>query len=225
MKIFRFCLLGVTAVAITVTAVIFQPPLIQLLPLYVSLIIMLLQTKANRFGYLLGAGNSVLYAVSYFTMQLYSSALYALLISATLQAVTFIRWSKKAYGHSTELCRLTNKQRLLWLIGGVAAWLTLYAAFFLLGSPYLLLDNTVTIIGIAGTIFSMLALIEFPFLQMTSSVISCVLYIVMLKDDPSRITYLIYTVYSLVCCSMSAVYMSKLYKKQQEEKRYEIGMG
>lgn len=225
MNIFRFCLLFVAATSITVTAVIFQPLFIQLLPLYISLVIMLLQTKANRFAYLLGAGNAVLYAISYFTMKLYASALYALLVSALLQVITFIRWNKKAYGNSTELCRLTNKQRLLWLMGGLAAWLVLYLAFSLFGSPYLLLDNSVTIMGIAATIFGMLALIEFQFLQLASNAISCVLYIVMLRDDPSLITYLIYTVYSLVCCAMSAVYMSKLYKKQQEEKRYEIGVG
>ena len=90
MKKSRLILLGITAAALTVTAVIFKQSVIRTIPLFVSLFIILLQTKANRFAYLLGGGNSILYAVSYVTMGLYGSALYAFCISFPLQIITFI---------------------------------------------------------------------------------------------------------------------------------------
>ena len=225
MNIFRFLLLGAAALGITVTAIFFQPPLLQLLPLYISLIVMLLQTKANRFGYLVGAGNSVLYAIAYFSLHLYGSAIYAISVSFPLQIITFIRWRKRAYGHSTVLRRLSGKQRLVWSMGGIAVWGILYATLSDCGSAYLILDNTVTVIGIASTIGSLLALIEFPFLQIASSIVSCVLYSMMLQEKPSQITYLIYAVYCLICSIISFVYMNALYKRQQEEQRHETGMG
>ena len=221
----RIGLLTLTAVAISVTACIFHPPLVRLAPLYVSLFIMFLQTKANRFGYLLGGVNALLYTAAYFSMRLYGSALYALCVSFPLQIITFIRWGKRAYGNSTILNRLTNKQRIIWALGGASVWVLLYLLLSAFGSAYLILDNTITILGIIATIFGMLALIEFQFLQITCGIVSCILYIAMVKDDLSQSTYLIYTIYSLICQMMSVKYMSTLYKKQQEEKKHEISVG
>lgn len=221
----RLSLLAVTAVSIAVTGIVFHQSFVLILPLFVSLFIMLLQTKANRFAYLLGSGNAILYAVAYFLLGLYGSALYALCISFPLQIITFIRWSKRAYGNSTVLHRLTNKQRLLWLTGGGVVWVLLFLLLSAFGSQYLILDNTITILGIIATVFGMLALIEFQFLQLASGIVSCVLYATMLKDDPAQITYLVYTVYSLVCYVLSLRYMHSLYQKQQEEQNYETGMG
>lgn len=225
MKKPRLILLGITAIALAATAIIFKQSVIRTIPLFVSLFIMLLQTKANRFAYLLGGGNSILYAIAYFTMHLYGSALYAFCVSFPLQIITFICWSKRAYGNSTILRRLSNKQRIGWLSGGIAVWVVLYLILSAFGSQYLILDNTVTIIGITSTVFGMLALIEFQFLQLANGLVSCVLYITMLRNDPAQITYLIYTVYSLICCTLSLRYMYKLYQKQQEELQDETGMG
>ena len=221
----RIGLLTLTAVAISVTACIFHPPLVRLAPLYVSLFIMFLQTKANRFSYLLGGVNALLYTAAFFSMHLYGSALYALCVSFPLQIITFIRWSKRAYGNSTILNRLTNKQRIIWALGGASVWVLLYLLLSAFGSAYLILDNTNVILGIIATIFGMLALMEFQFLQIACGIVSCVLYITMVKDDPSQSTYLLYTVYSLICQVMSIQYMSTLYKKQQEEMKNETCMG
>ncbi len=225
MRKMRWILLMTTATALAVTAIVFKQSVIRILPLFVSLFIMLLQTKASRFAYLLGGANSILYAISYYTMALYGSALYAFCISFPLQMITFICWSKRAYGNSTRFRRLSNKQRLVWGLGGVMTWGILYCVLSLFGSPYVILDNTVTIIGIVATFFCMLALIEFQFLQLAGGLVSCVLYITMLRDDPAQITYLIYTVYSMICCTLSWRCVCNIYQKQQEELQNENGMG
>lgn len=222
---FRTVLMLVTAVSITVTACIFPENILRIVPLYISLFIMQLQTKANRFCFLVGGVNAVLYAIVYFSLKLYGMALYALLVSCPLQVVTFFLWNRKAYGSATVLRRLSAKQRILWTVGFVTAWLLLYAVLSAFGSGYVVLDNTVTLLGIIGTVFSMLSLIEFPFLQIVSGIISCILYVNMLGEHPAQITYLIYTVYSLICSVISLRYMYTLYVQQKEEKANEACIG
>lgn len=207
---FRTVLMLLTAVSITVTAFIFPENILRIIPLYISLFIMLLQTKANRFCFLIGGCNAVLYAIVYFSLKLYGLALYALLVSFPLQLITFLRWSKKAYGKATVLRSLSAKQRICWTIGFATVWLLLYAMLSAFDSGYLILDNTVTLLGIIGTVFSMLSLIEFSFMQIVSGIISCILYVNMLREHPAQITYLIYTIYSLICSvSVCVVYRAE----------------
>ena len=94
----RLCLMAVTAVLITVTGIIFRQSFIRILPLYVSLLVGLLQSRANRYASLLGGLNSILYTLVYIYLGLYASAGYALLFSFPLQIVTFILWSRRKRG-------------------------------------------------------------------------------------------------------------------------------
>ena len=88
-------------------------------------------------------------------------------------------------------------------------------------SAYLILDNTITVIGIAGTFFSLLSLIEFPYFAILGQILSILLYSVMLRENPAQLTYLIFSVYALICNGISAVYMQRLYNRQREEMNIE----
>lgn len=83
-----------TAVLITVAAVYFPGNGYRILPLYVSLVVMLLQTNANRMCFLVGGINSVFYAAVYFSLGLYASSLYWLLFSCPIQIITFFGGGK-----------------------------------------------------------------------------------------------------------------------------------
>ena len=72
-------LLGVTALGITVTGIVFHQAFLRILPLYISLVISLLQSRVNRYASLLGGFNSLLYALVYVYYELYGSAVYAVL--------------------------------------------------------------------------------------------------------------------------------------------------
>ena len=61
-----YILLGATAVGITVTGIVFGQDFVRMIPLYVSLFVMLLNSRANRLGLLLGSINSILYALIYY---------------------------------------------------------------------------------------------------------------------------------------------------------------
>ena len=216
--IYKYVLIAITAVAITVAAVLTGCPIYRIVPLYVSLFVMYLQTKASRFSFLLGGCNAAYYAAVYAFLGLYGMALYSVLVASPIQIVTYIRWKKRAYKHSALLKRLTWKQRIMAVAVFAGVWGMLYVLLSSLGSGYLVLDNTVSVIGVASNVASLLYLIEFPYVQCLSLVLNIVLYMQMVQTDPMQWTFLIYTVYALICALISAVYMQKLYNWQRKEK-------
>ncbi len=217
---FRFWMVMVTAVLITGSGILFRQQWYRMVPLYISLYIMLLQTRANRYAFLLGGLNSILYAILDFSLQLYSAALYDFLFSFPLQIITFLNWRRHAYGKSTMMKRLTTKQRLLGLAVCVAAWVVLELAMSSTdASPAKrMMDNAASVLGIAATVASMLSLIEFPILQIMGSLFfSTPLRVLLVVENTAEITYLVFNVYSLICCFISARTMRAIYYRQQEE--------
>lgn len=215
--IYKYVLIGLTAAAITAAAVVTGCPVYRVVPLYVSLFVMYLQTKASRFSFLLGGCNAAYYAAVYAFLELYGMALYSVLVASPIQIVTYIRWKKRAYKHSALLKRLSWKQRIMAVVAFAAVWGLLYVVLSGLGSGYLVLDNTVSVIGAASNMASLLYLIEFPYVQCLSLALNIVLYVDMVQTDPMQWTFLIYTTYALICALISAVYMQKLYNWQRKE--------
>ena len=63
-------ILAVTYVSILITGIIFKQPFYRILPLFISGIVMFLQSYANRYGYLLGGINAVIYTVDICILEL-----------------------------------------------------------------------------------------------------------------------------------------------------------
>lgn len=64
-KVFTFFLIGITFVLITITSAMYSEDVFVIVPLYVSLGVMFLQSRANRYAFLLGGINALLYATVY----------------------------------------------------------------------------------------------------------------------------------------------------------------
>ena len=215
MKI-RYILMAVAFAGITVAAVLTGSDVYRIIPLYVSLLVMYLQTKASRFSFLLGGCNAAYYAIVYLYLGLYGMAAYSLLMASPIQIFAYLRWKKRAYGNSAILKRLTVKQRIISVAAFAVVWTALYFALQALGSGYVLLDNTISVISTAANIASLLYLIEFPYIQCVAHILNITLYTQMIRQEPKQWTYLIYSFYALVCGIISAIYMQKLYKKQKD---------
>ncbi len=220
---FMGVLVSVTAVAIIVSMIFcFDEPkdFITAMPIFVSLIIMLLQSEANRYAFLLGSLNSLLYAVADSMFTLYSSALSALLISFPIQMLTFIRWNKRKYKDSTVFSKLSWKMRGLCVLIGIGAVIALNFALSGTGSDYLLLDNVSNVIGYFTSIFTFMSFIEYPFLQITGLAIGTVNYFFILADgDLAIVPRVIYNLYCGVCIVRATISVYKLYKEQNASKK------
>ena len=160
--IYKYVLIALTAVAITGAAVMTKCPVYRVVPLYVSLLVMYLQTRASRFSFLLGGCNAAYYGIVYVALGLYGMAMYNAFLACPIQIVTYIRWKKHTVANATVLKRLTAKQRMLCVVSFAAAWTGLYFVLRVFGSEYVILDNSVTLISVCANIASFLYLIEFP---------------------------------------------------------------
>lgn len=214
-------LMGITCMLITVTCIPSGQSFVRIMPLYISLIISFLQSRVNRLAPLLGGINSLLYAAVYVYYQLYASALYSVLVSCPLQIVTFLHWRGRAYGSSVRFRRMTAVQRILTAAAFAVSWIVLYVTLSAIGSSYLLLDNTATLLGVFITVLTLLAFIEYTWLMLPNIVIQLALYIVMLQTQPEQLPYLIYTVYAFVCSTMAFVNARLLYREQINESKGE----
>lgn len=215
--IFIFVLLGCTAVLITVAGIYYKQSFLRILPLYNSIVVALLQSKVNRFASLIGGLNSLLYAAVYFYYNLMGSAFSALLFSFPVQIITFIRWNKNKYKSSTILHKMSNKNRILLLLGYAVALLAMWKGLPYLGAEYVFLDSVTTLLGVVILFLTMFAFVEYTFLMIINGIISIALYITMLKDTPETVTFLIFSVYSFICIVFSFFEARKLYKLQQQE--------
>lgn len=211
-----FWLALVTTLLITGSAILFRADGIRILPLYVSMVVMVLQANVNRYAFLLGGLNSLLYALVYALNSQYSSVIFAVLVSFPLQIVTFINWNKKTENNVTELRRLSPRQMLLTLGVAAVAWGAFYLAWDLVlglivnalglkstvgGAVGLikLLDNSSTVVGILATVLTMLRFREYPLLQLVGTGFSLAIYTILAVQNPGQITYIIYTLYSSIC--------------------------
>lgn len=216
-----FAMMFVTFCLITVTGIYFGQSFLRILPLYVSLIIMFLQTRVNRYAYLLGGLNSLLYAYVYWYYGLYASMVYAVLVSCPFQIATFILWSRRPWGNSTVFKKMTKKQLVIVGVSFVAVWLILQVVLKAVGSSYRILDSTTSLIGILASVLVMLAYVEHTYLSFPSGIIGLCLYATMLKESPEQITYLIYNIYSFTCTTITFFRTRMVYQKQNEGKLLE----
>lgn len=207
--------MGLTAVLITVAGVIYHQNFFRILPLYVSLIIGMLQSRVNRFASLLGSVNSLLYGAVYIFYKLYGSGVSALLFSCPIQLITFIRWNKNKSGESTVLRRLSVKWRIVMLVSFAVLLLAMWILLPLIGSQYVFLDSATTLLGILIYFLTMFAFVEYTSFMIINGIINIFLYIQMLPDSPETMTYLIFSVYSFICICFAFFEARKLYKIQQ----------
>lgn len=217
-NIFTLITVFAAFIFITFTGVIFHQSIFRMLPLYVSLAVSAMQSRVNRYASLVGGVNSIIYAAVYMHYNLYASAMYAMLMSFPLQIVTFVLWSKQPWKQSTMLKKLTCKMRAAVVAGAIAAWVLV--CVFLSGttSSYRELDTAVTVTGIVATVLTMLSYCEYTAAMVVSGMLSIILYLFMIKDSPEQITFLGYSVYSLVCSVTAFIRVRKIYDEQQTDK-------
>lgn len=217
----RRFLLILTAIGITVTYCIFPSPFYLVLPLYVSLFVGLLTSKANRYSFLIGGLNSILYTITYISFGTYMSAFYAFFFSCVLQLATFFTWSKHAYKDSTVFRRMTKKMYIGIGSGFVAVYIAAIVILPLLGSKFVYLDTFSSLLGILVTVLHLFSFRETPFLHAFSCVIGLCLSATLVIDDPSRWPFLISSLYGGICVFRSVFAIQRLYREQQALKKAE----
>lgn len=214
----RRFLLVLTAIGITTTYCIFPSPFYLVLPLYISLFVGMLTSKANRYSFLIGGLNSILYTITYISLGIYMQAVQAFFFSCLLQLATFFTWSKRAYKDSTVFRRMTKKMYFGFGGGFVVVFFGSITVLTLLGSNFVILDTFTALLGMLVTILHLCSFREAPFLHAFGATFGLTLSLAMSLDDPARLPFLISGLYGAICVWRSIFAIWKLYKEQQREK-------
>ena len=214
----RRFLLVLTGIGITTTYCFFPSPFYLVLPLYISLFVGMLTAKANRYAFLIGGLNSILYTITYLSLGIYMQAIQAFFFSCLLQLATFFTWSKRAYKDSTVFRRMTK-----WMyIGFGGAFVVVFfgsiTVLTLLGSNFVILDTFTALLGMLVTILHLCSFREAPFVHAFSSTFGLALSLAMVLDTPTRWPFLISSIYAAICVWRSIFAIWKLYKEQQAAK-------
>ena len=220
LPLYKLLLVCINTVLITFFAIYYGEPVFKMIPLYVSVIVMLLQTGGNRYALLLGSINSIIYAVVYFVfMKTPGGAISALAISFPLQLIGFINWSRKPYGNSTIFKRFGMKEYLSapFLFGAIVLifWiLTVKLGVF--ESSFPVLDITTSALGTYITVLQLLSYVEYAWLNIVSGAIQIVLNVrILTSGTPGHATYVTQSVYALICIIITAFSLTRLYNEQK----------
>ncbi|MBQ7931936.1 MAG: nicotinamide mononucleotide transporter [Clostridia bacterium] len=209
-----YLLILLTAAAITVTGILWNQHIFRMIPLYISLVVGLLQANANRYANLIGGINSLLYVVVYLHFGLYASAANALLVSFPFQIATFIRWSRHAYRNSTEFRRMSWKNRILIALAFIGCYIVVYVILTEMDSSYRVLDNLISLLAILSSILTLFSFIEYTWLMLPICLGNMILNLIMMIEYPEQITYLIYSVYSFICIIRQFFAVRNIYAEQ-----------
>ena len=217
-KVIMLILVALTAVGITVSGIIWGRDYLKLAPLYVSLSVMLFQSEAKRIAPLIGAVNSILYAIVDYSYGLYASAVSDILFSCTLQFATFILWTKRKDGSTTIFRKMTVKNRLLILLAVITVYSVTLIVNLNVGATLPYLDAYQLVGNFATQILMMFAFLEYTAFSVFGGMITILLNVFMLGSNPDRAPYLVFSIYSLICSVRGAYSVSKIYKSQNSKK-------
>ena len=216
--LFDYIPMAIVAVSLIVSAILLNQQFIKLLPTLITLVVMLLNAKANRLGFLLGGINCLIYVVGYFMESLYGTVI-STLFGAVLAFLSFVRWKKRAYGKATIFVTMKNKFRIL---GGILFLITWAVVAFIMSKTdnnQYYIDSFNMILGIVLPILTMFGFLEFIPLQIISLTSSHVMWIIIVAtENVSNVTYLIVSLYNCYMGAKQILTWIKLYKIQRAEK-------
>ncbi len=219
-KIFtEYIPMAVTGIALITCAIIFKQKIIKLLPTLITLLVMLLNSRANRLGFLLGGINCLIYAVGYFMESLYGTVISSL-FGAVIAFLSFIRWKKRAYGKATIFVTMKNKSRILGSILFLITWAVVAFIMSKTDNNQYYIDSFNMILGIVLPILTMFGFLEFIPLQIISLTSLHVMWIIIVAtENVANVTYLIASLYNCYMGAKQILTWIKLYKIQRAENK------
>ena len=211
----RIWIVVVMAVIETVCGLVFKQKWYRMVPLYISLIVMMFQTKASRYAFLIGGLNAIIYALVDISMKVYGGAMQCLLFSCPVQILTFISWGKRPYRQSTQFKKLSQKGLIAAVSVGLILWLIIAYILSKLNSPYLVIDSSVTVLNFFTEGLCLLTYVDYIYPKVVGSILSLVLSTLLTVTYVGNITFLVACVYNNCCTIATLIYTRRLYKEQQ----------
>lgn len=206
---------------IVVFAIINKQSFIKTLPTLITLVVLIMSVRANRFAFLVGAPNCVLYTIAYMLEGVYFSAANAFLISMPIQIFSFFVWSKhKTDKTKSELIRMNWWQRVLSIVVILPVWAGCYfgLGIFFKGNMALL-DSFTFVLGLLISVLIALRFIEGQYLNIVSCSIGVVMWILICVKEPNNVNFVIIYCYNLFRAVQAAINWTILYQRKRDAKK------
>ena len=208
------------AVLILYCTVGLEQSLLKTLPTLITLCVQLLLVSANRYAFLLGGTNALLYGAAYFSEGLYFSTVSAVLISAPIQLFSFIRWGKNRRTDKTTALKRLNGRAWGIVIAAIAVGFVLcyfLLAPFFAGANYPMLDALSFTLGIVVSLLAAFRYVESQYISAVSTCLSIVMWVMIARSAPENFNYVIISVYNCFRVTQAACRWTKTYAKQIKE--------
>ena len=148
---------------------------------------------------------------------LYATAAQALFFSCFFQFAGFISWNRRKYGSSTVFRKLSARMRIILALALTAGFLILCAVLNMLGSAYMVLDSLSFFLGSAISVLTLFAYVEYTWLMLPSGLVSIMLNLQTLQANPGQWSYVVFSIYSMICVTMGFFSVRRLWKQQNQE--------
>ena len=210
-------LVGAVILYVAVTR---EQTVLKTLPTLITLVVQMLLVAANRYAFLLGGTNAVLYGIAYYSEGLYFSMISALLISAPIQMFSFVRWGKKQKTRgASAIGVLTAKGRLITL---ALATLLFALCYFLLapffeGGRYPFLDTVTFSLGIVVSVLAAFGYVESQYINLIAILLKIGMWILITLESPENFNYIIISLYNGYRVAQAAVVWTRKYLKSRKE--------
>ena len=213
-------LIGIMIIAF---AFINSQSFIATLPTLITLVVLIMSVRANRYAFLVGASNSVLYGIAYIIEGVYFSAASALLVSIPIQIFSFFIWSRHKTGKtSSELIRMKWWQLIIATVAILPAWAGCYFGIScFIGGNQPLLDSLTFVLGILISVLVAFRFIEGQYFNAISCVIALVMWIMICIESPNNVNFLIISFYNLFRTVQATVNWTMLYRRRRRVKSEE----
>ena len=207
-------LITLTAIGISVSAILYNQSFFRILPLYISLFVMAFQSRGLRIAPLLGSLNSILYAVVFFHYSLYASMINSALVAFPFQLFAFLRWTKRKDGATTHFRVMGWRGRLLFLCALAAVYVPYLLLNRALGTQHLYLDTAASLLSLSATFLMLPAFWEYTLVASASFLTQTLMYILMLASLPEQLPFAIYMGYATLCNLRGAVNVRLIFNRQ-----------
>jgi nicotinamide mononucleotide transporter PnuC len=206
----------ITGIGAFTTAIIYQQPVLKVLPIFITLFVMLFNSRANRIGFILGGCNCFLYFISFMMQQLYTTA-FSSAFNGIISIISFFMWKRRAYGKSTIFRKLKTPVRIVFCLAFMIVWAITTYTTKVNGGEQPLLDSFSGIIGFVVPVLTMLAFIEALPLDLAGNFISLVMFILLVFESPANLPFLFVNLYNMYMGTKRAITWIKKYKEQKEK--------
>ena len=214
--LFEYLPMVITGISILACAIVFKQMFIKVLPLFFSLLIMLLNSRANRIGFILGSINSCIYIIGYLMEGVYGTVA-STVFGIIIMMISYFRWKGKAYGKATVFRRFSALGRILLAEVLCIVWVATSFVLSKMGGTANIMDAMTMVLGFATNILTIVAYVEAPFLNIISCLCQLMLWvqIVFINGNYAAMTYLVYSIYCTYMVVRTFYRWRALYKEQR----------